>query len=298
MSKASFNRLMRKLRKEAADSATFVIITAMPFILLFTGWAIDFTKNAAVLSEYRAIAQESTQAAIRAQDGSGSLLCGQSLTDENDPHTPDTAHYKVSGQTNIARWISGDWTVVSGKKAGFRADRANAVLLAVQSYVEKTGRNYQSDAGDVYTNVSGGVSSAGHGVHNDSGMTGETESGVAAGNDAKFVDAMRTVAGDKTVQDALDNNDTSTYAAGLDGTNNTDNFAIEVWCSKGVDNDDKTNAGQQGTVGSAQRFNTINLVVHDWSGNFVMGMFDRNWTIQRYNIQARAIASWSKTAVN
>lgn len=297
MSKTRFRGFLKKLRQEVADSATFVIITAMPFILLFTGWAIDFTKNAAVLSEYRAIAQEASQAAIREQDGSGSLLCGQSRADENNPNVVETAHYKFNGQS-AASSVDGDFSGMQGRPAGFRGDRAGAVRLAVRSYLEKTGRNYWTQADDdVYTNVEHTTS---HGVMNDSGMTGDNDSGIAAGNDAKFVAAMRSVVGTKAQQRQIDNNDTTTYDVGLDGKN-TDNFSIEVWCTKGVNNskDDKnTSAGQTNTVGSAKRFNTINMVVHDWSGNFVMGMFNSKWTIQRYSIQARAIASWSQSAVN
>lgn len=298
MNKIGFRGFLnwKKLRQEMADSATFVIITAMPFILLFTGWAIDFTKNAAVLSEYRAIAQEATQAAIRAQDGSGSLLCGQSRADENDEDTVETAHYKFNGQA-AASTVNGGFEAMQGRPASFRADRADAVKVAVRAYLEKTGRNYLTQADDdVYTNVD----HRGNGVRNDSGMTGDNDSGVAAGNDAKFVDAMRSIVGTKTQQQQIDNNYTRTYDVGLDGKN-TDNFSIEVWCTKGVNNkkgEKNTSAGQTNTVGSAKKFNTINMIVHDWSGNFVMGMFDSKWSIQRYNIQARAIASWSQSAVN
>lgn len=296
MNKTRSRGFLKKLRQEVADSATFVIITAMPFILLFTGWAIDFTKNAAVLSEYRAIAQESAQSAIRWQDGSGSLLCGQSLADENNPNVVETAHYKFSGQA-AASTVDNDLSGMQGRPAGFREDRADAVRHAVKAYLEKSGRNYLAQADDdIYTNVE----HTGGGALNDSGMTGDNDSGVAAGNDAKFVDAMRSIVGTKDQQRNIDNNDTTTYDVGLDGKNK-DNFYIEVWCTKGVNNskDDKnTSAGQAGTVGSAKRFNTINMVVHDWSGNFVMGMFDSKWAIQRYNIQARAIASWSQSAVN
>lgn len=296
MDKTRSRGFLKKLRQEVADSATFVIITAMPFILLFTGWAIDFTKNAAVLSEYRAIAQESAQSAIRWQDGSGSLLCGQSLADENNPNVVETAHYKFNGYA-AANTVFSDFSGMQGRPAGFRADRADAVRHAVQAYVEKSGRNYWTNDYDIYTNVE----HAGGTEGNRFGVGGGNDSSVAAGNDAKFVDAMRSIVGTDAQQRQIDdNNDTTTYDVGLDGKNK-DNFYIEVWCTKGVNNskDDKnTSAGQAGTVGSAKRFNTINMVVHDWSGNFVMGMFDSKWAIQRYNIQARAIASWSQSAVN
>lgn len=295
MNKTRFSGFLKKLRQEVADSATFVIITAMPFILLFTGWAIDFTKNAAVLSEYRAIAQEASQAAIREQDGSGSLLCGQSRADENNPNVVETAHYKFNGYA-ATNTIFSDFSGMQGKPAGFRADRADAVRHAVQAYLEKSGRNYVSNDADIYTNVDhSGVTR-----DNPFGVGGNNDSSVAAGNDAKFVDAMRSVAGNDAQQRRIDNNDTTTYDVGLDGKN-TDNFSIEVWCTKGVNNsnaDKNTSAGQTNTVGSARRFNTINMVVHDWSGNFVMGMFNSKWAIQRYSIQARAIASWSQSAVN
>lgn len=296
MSKTRFRGFLKKLRQEVADSATFVIITAMPFILLFTGWAIDFTKNAAVLSEYRAIAQEASQAAIREQDGSGSLLCGQSRADENNPNVVETAHYKFNGYNNAVTAFR-DFSGMQGRPAGFRADRAGAVQHAVQAYLEKTGRNYQTNGGDTYTDVEHHAS----GSWNHYGIAADSDSGVAAGNDAKFVDAMRSVAGTDAQQRQIDdNNDTTTYDVGLDGKN-TDNFSIEVWCTKGVNNsnaDKNTSTGQTNTVGSAKRFNTINMVVHDWSGNFVMGMFNSKWAIQRYSIQARAIASWSQSAVN
>lgn len=302
MDKTRSRGFLKKLRQEVADSATFVIITAMPFILLFTGWAIDFTKNAAVLSEYRAIAQESAQSAIRWQDGSGSLLCGQSLADENNPNVVETAHYKFSGYT-AAKSVLSDFSGMQGRPADFREDRADAVSHAVQAYLEKSGRNYQSSDGDIYTNVEEDGFTVSHGgatTDNPFGVGGANDSSVAAGNDAKFVDAMRSVVGTDEQQKQIDENDTTTYDVGLDAKN-TDNFYIEVWCTKGVNNDqdDKNEStGQEGTVGSAKRFNTINMVVHDWSGNFVMGMFDSKWAIQRYNIQARAIASWSQSAVN
>lgn len=282
MMKSKFNGFLKKLRKEAADSATFVIITAMPFVLLFAGWAIDFTKNAAIRGEYSNIAQESAQAAIRVQDGSGSLMCGQTQAETNSSTTFVTKPIIIEGAYNAAQFVKDatQGSTAANRLNAAQAKKAGSLQLAVASYLQKSGRSTGSSS--VYrTNTRG-------------------DDDVSAKNDGQFVRTMRTIVGTDEQQKRLDENDGGSLKVGLAGKN-TDTFTIKIWCSKGVANDTsdrKDTAGQKGTVGSAKLFNTINMEIHDWSGNFVMGMFDRNWVIQRYNIQARAIASWSKSAVN
>lgn len=287
-----------KVRSDVADSMTAVLITMMPFILLFTGWAIDFTKNAAVRSEYMSIAQESAQAAIREQSGNGSLRCGQSTAMENDPNLTETQHYRIEGVTNAQKVANGDYSTMKNKEISFNQKTAGSIQLAVKTYLQKTGRVYDAAGNRVM----------GDSIYNDS----EDSTGYARGgdngytmlaNDGNFVRTMRTIVGNKEQQQSLDENK-STYANGLDvpeGGNN-DTFSITVWCSKGLaaEKDKKnTNAGNlNNTVGKAERFSTLNLEIHDWSGNFVLGMFDRNWVVQRYTLTPRATASWSQSAAS
>lgn len=294
MMKSKFNGFLKKLRKEAADSATFVIITAMPFVLLFAGWAIDFTKNAAIHGEYSNIAQESAQAAIRVQDGAGSLMCGQTQADTNNDSVITTKPITLVGASNAERFVrdATQGSTADNRLNAVQAKNAGSLQLAVASYLQKSGRRTSGSGGfdSVYT---GGAEQSINGTNNSYGN-------VSARNDGRFVENMRSIVGSDSQRQDLDNNKTDGMMVGLTAKN-TDTFTIKVWCSKGVSNDTsdrKDTAGQKGTVGSAKMFNTINMEIHDWSGNFVMGMFDRNWVIQRYNIQARAIASWSKSAVN
>ena len=72
-----------------------------------------------------------------------------------------------------------------------------------------------------------------------------------------------------------------------------------IWCSKGVASNTKTRdkKAEKNTVGAAERFNTVNLSINDWSGNFMLGMFNKNLIIQRYRITPRAVASWSQNSV-
>lgn len=294
MMKSKFNGFLKKLRKEAADSATFVIITAMPFVLLFAGWGIDFTKNAAVRGEYSNIAQESAQAAIRVQDGAGSLMCGQTQADTNNHSVTTTKPIMLVGASNAERFVKDatQGSTADNRLNAVQAKNAGSLQLAVASYLQKSGRRTSGSVGfdSVYT---GGAEQSINGRNDSYGN-------VSARNDGHFVENMRSIVGSDSQRQDLDNNKTDGMMVGLTAEN-TDTFTIKVWCSKGVSNDTsdrKDTAGQKGTVGSAKLFNTINMEIHDWSGNFVMGMFDRNWVIQRYSVQARAIASWSKSAVN
>lgn len=261
-----------KVRSDVADSMTAVLITMMPFILLFTGWAIDFTKNAAVRSEYMDIAQEAAQASIREQSGNGSLLCGQDRTAETKPSVTSTPHYTIYGVDNARRFVNdhNSQQGISGSKP--RPNNAQAVKLAVKSYLEKTGRS--SGSSSVYGNE------------------------VASANDSHFVANMRSVVADADQRNKLDNNDAMLRnSATLDPSKAT--FSIEVWCTKGVgDAAQQDKDKNKHTVGSGQKFNTINMRINDWSGNFMLGMFDRNWVVQRYTLTPRATASWSQSAAS
>lgn len=294
MMKSKFNGFLKKLRKEAADSATFVIITAMPFVLLFAGWGIDFTKNAAIRGEYSNIAQESAQAAIRVQDGAGSLMCGQTQADTNNPSAINTTPITLVGASNAEQFVKNatQGSTADNRLNAVQAKNAGSLQLAVATYLQKSGRR-TSGSGGFDSVYAGGAEQSINGRNDSYGN-------VSARNDGRFVENMRSIVGSDSQKQDLDNNKTDGMMVGLTDKN-TDTFTIKVWCSKGVSNDTsdrKDTAGQKETVGSAKLFNTINMEIHDWSGNFVMGMFDRNWVIQRYNIQARAIASWSKSAVN
>lgn len=289
-----------KVRSDAADSMTAVLITMMPFILLFTGWAIDFTKNAAIRSEYMSIAQESAQAAIREQSGNGSLRCGQSSAMDNDTNLTETQHYRVDGVTNAQAVANGDYDHLQNKEVGFRPANARAIQLAIKTYLHKTGRVYNVSGhrvmGDAIYN-DGGEADRGY------GYTGGDNGYTMVANDGNFVRTMRTIIGNKDQQQSLDENE-KTYANGLDvpeGGNN-DTFSITIWCSKGLAAEQgKKNTNENNlkkTVGKAERFSTLNLEIHDWSGNFMLGMFDRNWAVQRYTLTPRATASWSQSAAS
>lgn len=263
---------LRRIRSEAADSMTVFLITAIPFLLLFVGFTIDFTKNANVRSEYMDIAQEAAQASIREQDGNGSLLCGQDRTAEANSSVTSTPHYTIYGVDNARKFVNdpNSQQGISGSKP--RPNNAQAVKLAVKSYLEKTGRS--SGSSSVYGNE------------------------VASANDAHFVANMRSVVADADQRNKLDNNDAMLRnAATLDPSKAT--FSIEVWCTKGVgDAAQQDKDKNKHTVGSGQKFNTINMRIRDWSGNFIMGMFSKNWATQSYTLTPRAVASWSQSAVS
>lgn len=261
-----------KVRSEAADSMTVFLLTAVPFLLLFVGFTIDFTKNANVRSEYMDIAQEAAQASIREQDGNGSLLCGQSRVAEANTSVMSTPKYTIYGVDNARRFVNDPNAQqgLSGSKPNPR--NAQALQLAVKSYLEKTGRS--TNGTSVYGNK------------------------IASANDAHFVANMRSVVANEDERNKLDNNDdllksTST----LDPAKAT--FSIEVWCTKGVgDASQQDKDKNKQTVGAGNKFNTINMQIRDWSGNFIMGMFNKNWSTQSYTLTPRAVASWSQSAVS
>jgi hypothetical protein len=115
---------------------TMLIITALPFLLLVVGWAVDLTKNSTTKSEYNDIAQESVQAAVRAQDGAGNLLCG------------GTGSTTLNGLAQAKAYAS-------------NTSNPSAKRLAVSSYLQKTGRMSNT----VYTDSNGSAAS------NDSNFT-------------------------------------------------------------------------------------------------------------------------------
>ena len=108
-------RLRRTLRSESGDSVTVMLITGMVFILVCLGISVDMSKNAAARQDYTSIAQESTQAAIRLQDGSGNIECG------------DTSTTTLRGLAQMKSYVS-DFSQPASKR------------LAVQTYLQKTGR--------------------------------------------------------------------------------------------------------------------------------------------------------------
>lgn len=108
-------RLRRALRSESGDSVTVMLITGMVFILVCLGISVDMSKNAAARQDYTSIAQESTQAAIRLQDGSGNIECG------------DTSTTTLRGLSQMKSYVS-DFSQPASKR------------LAVQTYLQKTGR--------------------------------------------------------------------------------------------------------------------------------------------------------------
>lgn len=271
----------KRLRSEAADSLAVFILLSIPFILLFAGWTIDFTKNASVRSQYMDIAQEAAQASIREQNGNGSLLCGQTPAEEANGGTTSTAKYVIRGVDNARRFVRNASQGLSGAKPS-RPSQSQALQHAVRSYLEKSGRD--SDTSSVYN-------------------LGTNHGWTASANDSGFVAGMRNIVGTESDREALDNNvDSVVNVSTLTDSNYHDTFSITVWCTKGVgDADNRTgdaHSGNMNTVGRAQKFNTINLEIHDWSGNFIMGMFNPNWTVQKYTMTPRAVASWSGSAVS
>lgn len=278
--------LLRRIRSEVADSMTVFLITAMPLLLLFVGWTIDFTKNASVRSEYMDIAQEAAQAAIREQNGNGSLLCGQRMSTESNDHVNSTQRYVIRGVDNARKFVANASHGISGAKPEVPS-QSQALQLAVKSYLEKSGRATHSTS--VYSKYNNGMSGA-----------------TASANDGHFVSNMRSIIGNRTQQTQLDNNvanvkDGATFTS--ENPNNNDTFSITVWCTKGVgDKSNRTNTGSingnKNTVGAAKKFNTLNMEIHDWSGNFMLGMFNKNWVAQKYTMAPRAVASWSQSAVS
>jgi hypothetical protein len=307
---------------------SMVILTALPMILFFAGWTIDYTKNAAVRSDLNDIAQESVQSAVREQNSSGALQCGQDSTYEMTHDS--TPQLVVRGLSKIQRLAQGDYTAINGVSGTgnsmtysgggkFNKNSAASLSQLAAAYLQKTGR----DSGT--TSVYGS---------NDK---------YSAANDARFVSSMRSFV-DKGVHDSAEQstleknygysgaydaaagtrpgnnssqNKTHTFYNGtsFDGTgsdlgvnnslnsgspansftvNNDDTLVMIITCSKGLKNAGSYN---EDTVGSSNTFTTIDVDIRDWTSNFVMGMFNSEWDVQRFRINPRATTSWSTSVV-
>lgn len=321
MMKETIRHLMRRLRSEAADTVTTLVIVGLPLILLVTSFVIDGSKNMAVKSEYNNIAQEAAQASVRAQTGDGSLECGQTQQYENTHAS--TPVYVIRGLKQAQAVASGNWEA-SGlqQNSGIEpnSDNAQAVTLLVRSYLEKTGRPMGKS---VYHD--------GKLVQADGEKNQNATGSVASANDAKFVNMTKSFIEDPTYSQAENNtlglrNESGVHTfydmtkddaaalkvegyssdlgvAGMGGKDKTgytmndkDTFTIAVSCSKALSN--SGNTSNKTSVSSGNRYTTISVDIRDWAGNFALGMFNSDWNIQRFRMNPRATTSWSASSVN
>ena len=323
---------LRRLRSEAGDTVTMFILTAMPFILFTAGWAIDYLKNVAIESDLNDIAQESVTAAIREQQGNGSLQCGQNSDYENINESTNTI--VARGLNAIQAMANGDFSQTTGTWDKFDDDRAESLKILASTYLQKSGRS-SSTVHSVYNN------------DKDATIDGEA-SHEAAANDARFVYTMRSFVGDDVAESADNDNleqdyEYSRYSDTLNGNNrgsdtekdnnfysdnvmvdatgddlrnkndaiggsdaghpnyylnNNESLVLAVTCYRGLSNTGATAEDNGKTIGSGNRYTTMNVTIRDWSGNFIIGMFNRDWNIQRYLITARSTTSWSSNSVH
>ena len=319
---------LRRLRSEAGDTVTMFILTAMPFILFTAGWAIDYLKNVAVESDLTDTAQESVSAAIREQQGNGSLQCGQDSNYEDaNESTPVLVAYGVDAIQALAEMdyndsylsaytgkpkntleridgingSSGHYTFSNGST--FNTKKAGSISRLAATYLQKTGR--KSLTRNMYENDGNLLLSGGS---------------TAAYDDALFVSTMRSFVGSGTIDkaetnglkltptddnnfyysnaavDATSDDLTENNAIGRPSLNADDSLVLAVTCYRGLSNTDTTDDSK--TIGSGNRYTTMSVTVRGWSGNFIIGMFHRDWNIQRYLITARSTTSWSSNAVH
>lgn len=327
MMKEKIRHLIGRLRSEAADTVTILVLVGLPMILLFMVFVIDGAKNMTVKSEYNNIAQEAAQASVRAQTGDGSLECGQTQQYENTHAS--TPVYVIRGLKQAQAVASGNWEA-SGlqQNSGIEpnSDNAQAVTLLVRSYLEKTGRPMGKS---VYHD---GKLIETDGKHTDKDETNENATGsVASANDAKFVNMTKSFIKDPTYSQAENNtlglkNESGVHmfydmtkddaaalkvegyssdlgVAGMGGKDKTgytmndkDTFTIAVSCSKALSN--SGNTSNKTSVSSGNRYTTISVDIRDWAGNFALGMFNSDWNIQRFRMNPRATTSWSASSVN
>lgn len=319
--KEKIRHLIRRLRSEAADTVTTLVIVGLPLILLVTSFVIDGSKNMAVKSEYNNIAQEAAQASVRAQTGDGSLECGQTQQYENTHAS--TPVYVIRGLKQAQAVASGNWEA-SGlqQNSGIEpnSDNAQAITLLVRSYLEKTGRPMGKS---VYHD--------GKLVQADGEKNQNATGSVASANDAKFVNMAKSFIEDPTYSQAENNalglrNESGVHTfydmtqddaaalkvegyssdlgvAGMGGKDKTgytmndkDTFTIAVSCSKALSN--SGNTSNKTSVSSGNRYTTISVDIRDWAGNFALGMFNSDWNIQRFRMNPRATTSWSASSVN
>lgn len=68
-------RFLRSATSDEADAVLMSVVLAMPLILTFLGWSVDFSKNVMIRGDLDDIAQESVTTAIKYQDGVGNVNC-------------------------------------------------------------------------------------------------------------------------------------------------------------------------------------------------------------------------------
>lgn len=311
-----------KLRSEAGDTMSTLIIVSMPLLLFMVAMTIDFTKNGIVKSEYNNIAQEAAQSAVREQTGDGSLKCGQ--TPQYERSHASTPVYVIRGLNQARQVANGNWSsqgITQGSGINPDSDNAQAVTHFVRSYLEKTGR--MTGGSSIYNN---GELNQKNGEKNQNAV-----GSVASSNDAKFVKSMKEFINDPVYSQAenntlglqgasgthtfynMSNSDTSALkvegydsnigATGLGGNDHTaykmndkDTFTIAIACSKALANSGREKSNT--AVSNGNKYTTISVDVRDWSGNFALGMLYSDWNIQRFRMNPRATTSWSNSSIN
>lgn len=247
-------------QNDEADSVLVSVVLIFPFIILMLGWSVDFSKNVVVRSDYDEIALEAAQAAIRNQDGVGNVDCAG-----------DTGR----NGTDWLTYSQAKSRLVEGTTA--YQNTGPAVRQALRSYLQKTGR---AVPGNLYT--------------------------------------------DDANADDYDAQQVKTYRAFVNGGKDADSgslaFLIKVSCGTAADRSGAgASRGQVKSSGEAAKIDMVTVSVKDWTGNFFLAnpLFSNYnnrkadsetsdvihntgapLNVQRYNIEQRAISSWSESALN
>lgn len=289
--KGLISRVLRKLRDEKAGEALIFVIVSLPFIFLMFGMSIDLTKNYVVKGEYSDIAQEAAQAAIKAQNGDGSIDC-------RDAQYGGQIGVEYGGIKNTTAYpgLSGIQNAINDPNT----PTANRIVL--RTYLQKTGRS--TSASLKRTQM---VDNNGESIYRNDA--------ASAFNDAAFVSAVRrymhrygsvteTVGQDwNSAQDAADSDMLHIAISCSQGV--SDMSGIATWTETGTNSKD-------GTVGKGNLVTQINVTADDWAPNYILGIFGNgsgivphdttsDWwkqdtSTQKFHVNRNAISSYSYSA--
>lgn len=271
-------------KSDDADAVLVTVLVMFPLMFLLIGFSLDFSKNVVIRSDLEEIALESVNAAIRAQDGVGNIICkgGTGWLDRNS----------AIGFVN-----SGSNDETSAK-------------IAIKSYLMKTGRAESSD-----------FAGANDDDLKDTLYNGKTdeESSVALRADSQQVSTFRSIVRD--MSGPVKDDETPATAFRIRVTcGNADKRKNKL--SNGEQADiNGGNAAFRGVTNS--KSDMITMDVKDWTGNFILGNplaqqrhtndeVEKNGVnldseigfstssvnVQRFNITRSAITTWSQSALN
>lgn len=279
-----FKYVKEECCSDTADTIMVTVVMLWPLMFLLIGFSLDFSKNIVIRADLEGIALESVNAAIRAQDGRGNIMCKNTV------------------------WLNREAAI--GMVNSTIKDAAST-KLAIKSYLMKTGRAVSADfAGAADEDMRDSVYN---------GHTSE-ETMVASRADSQQVKTYRLIA-KNFMGDSVNDDETPQTAFRIKVTcGNASNRQNKLSTGEqaGINGG---NAQFRGVSNS--RSDMITLDVKDWSGNFILsnplaqtsgienevyskgvnmddeiGISNSSVNIQRYNINKTAISTWSQSAFN